>query len=130
MTEATTIANLVMDKGGTNSHTIYATKIEEVYQKALRVFKPPQEKKDRPNGAKDTRVLDLAQKEIRFNVDGWVDKSSLTLIRSMMTIGGTYTLEYDSVDYVVNVDKYTIMRDATQQDEQKVKFTCIVAIDL
>lgn len=91
---------------GTNSLTIYAIDVEEVINKSLTPFTPPNP--NYPEGPKDTLILDLLIIERRFTVKGKIESSDRLTLLAIVDDGGTFSFGYNGSTYVVNFEKIAI----------------------
>ena len=114
--------NITIDKGGSNSHTVYATKIEEVGSKIIPVYNYPSTVQEYSNGPKEAKILDLLRFKKRINIDGWIDISNITKFRNIIKAGGTFVLEWAGIDYTVNMEKYTITESPEDSTGTEAEF--------
>jgi hypothetical protein len=131
MTDAKTVANIILDSGGTNSLTVYTESCEKVYSKILTNITPPQNSANRALGKKDTKIVDLLRIEIRFTVRGTIDSADETKLENLMTKGGIVTFTYKTTVFNINFEKMSITNDnKTENDETPITFTALVGVDI
>lgn len=131
MTSERSTTLIVMDSGGTNQHTVYSTRVEEIRNATLTNITPPKSSANWSSGPNDTKVVDLLRKERRFSVDGYVDSADRAKIRALFESGGVFTMTYDGESISFIMDKLTITDSGEErQDEFSVKFTGICGVNL
>ena len=108
-------------------------------------------------GPKDTWIIDLLMLTRRLNVDGYIADETLPVsspdtysgggdtpgsqtaqikrsnLKYIFYAGGTFSLTYDGVVYVVGMDKLSIMDNAADEStalQYNVKFTAVEGIDM
>ena len=131
MTAVKTIANIILDSGGTNELTVYTESCEKIYSKKLTAITPPQSTANKGDGPKDTKIVDLLRIEIRFTVKGSIDSDDESKIQNLFNAGGVFNMKWNGTTYVINSEKLTITDDnKTEQDETAIMFTALVGVDL
>ena len=131
MTAAKTVANIILDEGGTNALTVYTTSCEKIYSKRLTAITPPQSTANKDDGPKDTKIIDLMRIEIRFTVKGLIASADETKIQNLFNAGGVFNMKWNGTTYVINSEKLTITNDnKTENDETTIMFTALVGVNL
>ena len=151
--------NITITKEGVQV-TICTHRVEQIFNKALTMITLPTtpQNQDIDTGSKDTKFVDLLMKaEKRFSVDGKVSTGVGTAgtgdthsdaydkkedLKKMFYAGGVMTLNWEGVDYTVNMDKLTTTWEANDRavviggvitpiiTSYTVKFTAIEGEDL
>ena len=131
MTSVKTVANIILDEGGTNELTIYTESCEKVYSKKLVGITPPTSTGNYNAGAKDTKIVDLLRIEVRFSVRGLIDSDDESKIQNLFNAGGVFNMKWNGTTYAVNSEKLTITNDnKTEQDETSIMFTALIGVNL
>jgi len=131
MTAAKTVANIILDEGGTNALTIYTTSCEKIYSKKLTAITPPQSTANKGDGPKDTKIVDLLRIEVRFTVKGSIASADESKIQNLFNSGGVFNMKWNGTTYVINSEKLTITNDnKSENDETEIMFTALVGINL
>lgn len=131
MTNAKTIANIILDGGGDNDLTIYTTSCEKIYSKKVVAITPPQSTANYDAGPKDTKIVDLLRIEVRFSVKGSIDSADESKIQNLFNKGGVFNMEYKGTTFAINTEKLTITNDnKSEHDETTIMFTALVGINL
>jgi len=126
-----TIANIILDSGGTNELTVYTESCEKIYSKKLTAITPPQSTANKGDGPKDTKIVDLLRIEVRFTVKGLIASADISKIQNLFNSGGVFNMTWNSATHVINSEKLTITDDnKTEQDETAIMFTALVGVDL
>ena len=131
MTAAKTVANIILDEGGTNALTVYTTSCEKIYSKKLMGITAPQSTANKGDGPKDTKIVDLLRIEVRFAVRGAINSADESKIQNLFNAGGVFNMKWKGSTFVINSEKLTITNDnKTEHDETKIMFTALVGVDL
>ena len=131
MTAAKTVANIILDEGGTNALTIYTTSCEKIYSKKLLGITPPQSTANYESGPKDTKIVDLLRIEIRFTVKGSIASADESKIQNLFNVGGVFNMKWNGTTFAINSEKLTITNDnKSEQDETSIMFTALVGVNL
>jgi len=126
-----TIANIILDSGGTNELTVYTESCEKIYSKKLTAITPPQSTANKGDGPKDTKIVDLLRIEIRFTVKGSIDSDDISKIQNLFNSGSVFNMTWNGTTYAINSEKLTITDDnKTEQDETAIMFTALVGVNL
>jgi len=131
MTSAKTVANIILDEGGSNELTIYTTSCEKIYSKKFTAVTPPQSTANYESGPKDTRIIDLLRIEVRFVVRGLIDSADESKIQNLFNGGGVINMKYKGSTFSINKEKLTITNDTkSENDETPIMFTALVGVNL
>ena len=131
MTAAKTVANIILDEGGTNALTVYTTSCEKIYSKKITAITPPQSTANKGDGPKDTKIVDLLRIERRFVVKGSIDSADESKIENLFNAGGIFNMKWNGLTFIINSEKLTITNDnKSENDETAIMFTALVGIDL
>jgi hypothetical protein len=131
MTTTKSVANIILDSGGTNELTIYTESCEKVYSKKLIGITAPQSTSNWTSGPKDTKIVDLLRIEIRFNVRGTIASTDETKLEALHNIGGIVKMTWKTTDFYINFEKLTITNDGKgEQDETDIMFTGLVGVNI
>ena len=131
MTAAKTVANIILDEGGTNALTVYTESCEKIYSKKLLGITPPQSTANKAAGPKDTKIVDLLRIEIRFTVKGSIASADESKIQNLFIAGGVFNFKWNGTTYAVNSEKLTITNDGkSENDETSIMFTALVGVNL
>ena len=125
-----TISNIILDKGGSNSMTVYTVIIEHIINKLLTSITPPTSTANKAAGPKATKIVDLLRIEERFAITGHIDESNVSAIQAIFNAGGTFVMEYDGDDLTVNIQKLTIRKAKREDNHRDVMFTCIKGVNI
>lgn len=131
MVNAKSVANIILDSGGTNQLTIYTEQCEKVISKKLVGITPPQSSANYGSGPKDTKIVDLLRIETRFTVRGMIASADESKLENLMNKGGVLKFTWKSTDFYINFEKILITNDGkTENDETKIMFTALVGVSL
>ena len=125
-----TMSNVILDKGGSNTVTILTVIAEHIINKTLTSITPPTSTANKAAGPKATKIVDLLRIEERFAITGHITESDVSAIQSLFKAGGTFTMEYDGSDLTVNIQKLTIRKAKREDDHRDVMFTCIKGVNI
>ena len=125
-----TMDNVILDKGGSNPVTVYVVVAEQIFNKTLTTITPPTSTANKAAGPKSTKIVDLLRIEERFAITGHINEVDVSAAISIFKAGGTFTMEYDSEDITVNIEKFNIRKDKREDDHREVIFTCIRGVNL
>jgi len=125
-----TVINIVLDQGGSNELIVYSTLIEEIFNKKLTAINPPQSTANWSSGPKATRIVDLLRIEERFSVTGYIDEGDKSKIKDLFKQGGVFNMTYEDGTISINMDKLTLSKETTENDERGVQFTCIKGVNI
>jgi len=131
MTSAKTVANIILDEGGTNALTVYTESCEKIYSKKILGITPPTSTGNQESGPKNTKIVDLLRIEIRFSVRGSIDSADETKIQNLFNAGGVFNMKYKGSTFTINPEKITITNDnKSENDETAIMFTALVGVDI
>ena len=131
MTAAKTVANIILDEGGTNALTVYTESCEKIYSKKLTAITPPQSTANKGSGPKDTKIVDLLRIEVRFSVRGKIASADESKMQNLFNAGGVFNMKWKGSTFVINSEKLTITNDnKSENDETAIMFTALVGVNL
>jgi hypothetical protein len=120
-----TINDAILDSGGVNQITIYCEKIDVTRNKILTIVKTPS-----TGTIKETKVLDLLRSEKRITINGFINSADKTKLSNIFETKGPTNLNYDGTTDKVNIERYSLSKDASGQDERQLMITFVVGADL
>lgn len=130
MTVADTVNNIILDKGGTNEVTVYTTRVEEILNKKITKIMPPQSTANWAAGVKPTKIIDLLRMEHRFAVKAMFTASDKSKLKAILKAGGVFTMEYESEDFEINIEKMLLVKDERENAERLIDFTAVVGVNI
>lgn len=131
MTTAKSVANIILDEGGSNELTIYTQDVEKIYAKKLVSITPPQSTANFAAGPKDTLIVDLLRIEVRFNVRGSIASADETKLQNIFNAGGVFNMKFKGTTFTICADKLTIRNiQGSENDETSIMFTAIVGVNI
>lgn len=126
MTAADDVPNIILSKNAI-SVTVYTTSTEKIFNKLLTVLNPPQSSINWSSGPKVSKIMDLLRVGTRFSIRGHIESADETNLTNLFKGGGVFNLTWDGTDYNINMDKLSITKNNTgEQDKRMVQFTAIV----
>ena len=119
MTDAKTIANIILDEGGDNELTIYTTSVNRIHAKLLQSETVPSDTSNWGSEPETTMILDLQRVEMKLAINGWIDADDETKLINIFKHGGVFNLLWNGTTETVNSDQMSILDNQLDESPQK-----------